>query len=228
MVLHYYAGDNPHVQLLEKELLHWIKDGTTHYRAHNEEKLCAAAYVLPKLYQEYDYYCFLDDDIQINTTTLNAAFAAGKALHLPLYQPALSYNSICGWDFLRTRFDPSKPGASLHFMEEKPRLVPMVEIMMPFFSRSALLKCLPTFDFNCSGWGTDLYQWPTLVGHETFVLDWITAGHYATATRRQRKLENGLTPYQEFWISQWIFAKPDCLPSIIPPGDECDSMRIAI
>ncbi len=213
VVLHYYAGDNSHVPLKDDEILIW-NGGVTHYKSHGTEKLVAAAKLIPDL-PGYEQYAFLDDDLYVSTDTLNQVFRVGKAARLPLYQPALTKTSICGWEFLRSLFDPTRPGEKF-YEKFSPRKVQMVEVMMPFFSRDALVKCLPTFDFNFSGWGTDVYQWPPAVDYQMFVLDWLTVGHYTDATRRQRILPNGLTPWQEYWISQIIFDPNP--PSIFPPG----------
>jgi hypothetical protein len=221
IALHYFAGNNPHVPLKDGELLLW-HDGAIHYRDHGVEKLVAASRMIPRLKVEYDAYAFLDADLEISTAQINQCFQVGAAFKLDLWQPALSLDSICGWEFLRQH--PITDASPTYLF---PRHAPMVEIMMPFFSRKGLSACLPTFDFNYSGWGTDVYQWPKLA--EPHVIDWIVVGHHKEATRRQRKLANGLTPYQEFWIAQWIFADLEMAPpSWTPPAPDCDLMKIQI
>lgn len=150
------------------------------------EKFRTAANVLPAL-PSYSYYAFLDDDLDIDTATLNRLFVVGDSLDLDLYQPALSLDSYCSHNHLRQ-------GALGGPVPVRP--VPFVEIMCPFFSAKALQRCLPTFDLNHSGWGLDCYVWPKLV-ETPFVIDNLPIKHLRAPARRTRLAVNGLTPYQE-------------------------------
>ncbi len=167
------------------------------------EKLNVAASLLPDL-PPYRQYCFLDDDIMVNTYNLNRLFRAGEALRLPLYQPALTRGSFGSYQYLFEAGD------------SQVRRVPMVEIMCPFFSADALHLCRDTFDINESGWGLDCYLWPKIVQWQTFVIDSIPVGHYREPGRRTRLLKNGLTCQQELWIQQ-VINNPDSAETI-PPG----------
>lgn len=159
---------------------------TAEYFIHSpaREKFETAAKLLPGL-PDYKGYAFLDDDLTISTSELNQLFRAGDALRFPLYQPALT---------------PTSYGSHPHlyaYSETVARRVPFVEIMCPFFSEVAFQSCLWTFSHNASAWGLDCYLWPGLVNGECFVIDRLAIGHYRKPGRRDRKLHNGLTPYEE-------------------------------
>lgn len=207
--LHHYAGDNEHVPLKEDELLHWMPDDIWSYKATRGEKLNVAARVIPKL-PPYRQYCFLDDDITVNTYNLNRLFRVGDALRLPLYQPSLTKGSYGSYPHLFQIWDTQCVGAL------PIRSVPLVEIMCPFFSADALHLCKDTFDINESGWGLDCYLWPKIVNGQTFVIDSIPVGHYREPSRRTRILRNGLTCQQELWIQQ-VINNPETAPRN-PPG----------
>lgn len=179
-----------------------------YYHVGPGEKLNIACSKIPNL-PVYHQYAFLDDDLSLTTDELNRLFQVGDALRLPIYQPALTGGSN---------------GSHRHLFQSPytgpVRKVPFVEIMCPFFSADALVKCLPTFDINESGWGLDLYMWPLAVGGETYVVNSIPIGHYRTPERRMRILKNGLTPMQELWIQQRIHdPRPD---NVNPPGFKHD------
>ena len=170
----------------------------------NREKLETAAEIIPAL-PSYKYYAFLDDDLTVTTDELNRLFQVGDGLRLDLYQPALTRNSHSSWGHLLTQ----NLGHGLWNFNPV-RSVEVVEIMCPFFSAKGLEACLPTFDINLSGWGLDCYMWPKRVARH--VIDTIPIGHYREPGRRQRKLRNGLTPYQELWIMKKIHNPDDCSP----------------
>lgn len=167
------------------------------------EKLNVAATLLPGILDGYKQVALLDDDLSLTTDDLNRLFQVGEALRLPLYQPALTRGS-----FFSHPHTVEVEGGVI-------RKVPFVEIMACFFSRSALLDCMPTFDINESGWGLDVFLWPRAVGGECFVVDKIPIGHYRQPGRRDRVLRNGLTAPQEFWIQQ-VIDNPHTSP-FLPP-----------
>lgn len=178
---------------------YWLRPGA--------EKLNVAAALLPGILGGYKQIAILDDDLALTTDDLNRLFRVGGALRLPLYQPALTLGSFCSHKHLFQ---------SKRSLAEPVRQVPFVEIMCPFFSRAALMDCLPTFDINESGWGLDCFLWPKAVGGECYVVDGILVGHYRMPVRRDRTLRNGLTPMQELWIQQ-VCDNPETAP-FWPPG----------
>lgn len=161
------------------------KTGVYLIDAPHEEKLLVAARFMPTYLKNYEQFAFLDDDLTIDVETLNRLFMVGEALRLPLYQPALTRKSFCSHLFLQ-----QIPDAVI-------RKVSFVEIMAPFFSRDALRACLPTFDYNLSGWGLDCYLWPKKVAGECYVIDALPIAHTNPSSRRDRIQRNGKTPAQE-------------------------------
>jgi hypothetical protein len=111
--------------------------------SYGTEKLETAGANIPAL-PPYEFYAFLDDDLEISTLELNAVFKVGEKFKLGSFQPTLTKDSIGSWPHLFTQ--PS----CLHA-----RRVPFVEVMCPFFSRAALDICLWSFNLNQSGWGLD-------------------------------------------------------------------------
>jgi hypothetical protein len=101
------------------------------------------------LIAEYDAIWLPDDDLSVDSATLNRMFAFFCAHRLDLAQPALTPNSYHTWNTLL-----QEPGCHLRYTR-------FVEVMAPLFSRAALRVCAPTFAESPSGWGLD-WVWPTL------------------------------------------------------------------
>jgi hypothetical protein len=160
------------------------------------EKLETAAQLIPTL-PTYKHYAFLDDDLTITADQIDRLFRIGDSLNLDLYQPALSPDSFYSHYFL--------VGTDNHYVMK----VPFVEVMMPFFSKSALDACLPTFDLNVSGWGLDTFMWPARAQPWLINERSLFVGHHRAPARRDRKMRNGLTPMQEFWIMKKIYDPTD-------------------
>lgn len=152
------------------------------------EKFEVAAAALPAL-PSYKYTAFLDDDLTVDTVTLNRLFLVGDCLGLDLFQPALTQDSYSSHFHLKTQ----------HSIV---RQVPFVEIMCPFMSRKMMEKAMPTFGTNISAWGLDCYIWPKLA--TGYVIDPLTVGHLRQPGRRDRVQRNGLTPAQECEILRKI------------------------
>jgi hypothetical protein len=190
----------------------WFHIGMAeHYGRLKGEKLATAAKFLPGIFERYRYVAFFDDDIETTSMDVSRMFTIGDALRLPLFQPALTVNSFGSHNHL---FQQVR-GTIGNWTDDPVRHVPFVEIMVPFFSTAALSLCLPLFDFNMSGWGLDIYDWPQKVNGHTYVLDSIPVAHMREPARRARVLSNGLTPQQELWIAEKVLG-PNCGP-VNPP-----------
>ncbi|RVU17531.1 DUF707 domain-containing protein [Methylobacterium oryzihabitans] len=100
---------------------------------------------------DYDYVAFPDDDIATSWLDLNRIFQFCADYNLLLGQPALSHDSFIAHPILR-----QQPDKIVRFTN-------FVEIMTPFFARSALRRCSGTFHFGESGWGLDTV-WPVILG----------------------------------------------------------------
>lgn len=105
-----------------------------------------------------------DDDIALDTLSINRMFAIVGQYRLQLAQPA-----IAAGDVSFRSFRP-KAGAVLRYS-------PFVEVMCPVFTRDALFRVRPTFRASRSGWGLDL-AWPQFFQPcEVAILDCIHAHH---------------------------------------------------
>lgn len=103
----------------------------------------------PHFLDVYDYFFFPDDDIKMDAVTINALFDTMRQYELKIAQPALSMSYSTWPHTLKDRYC-------------KLRYTNFVEMMVPCFSREALLKVLFTFGENETGWGTETH-WPQLL-----------------------------------------------------------------
>lgn len=102
-----------------------------------------------ELLDRYDCVWFPDDDLAVDTDTINRMFAFFHAHQLSLAQPALTPDSYFTWRML------------LQDRHCQLRFTRFVEVMAPMFSRAALRVCAPSFEESTSGWGLD-WLWPEL------------------------------------------------------------------
>lgn len=142
--------------------------------------------LLPKFRDGYKAFCFLDDDVEIDVTALNWLFTVGMAQGLKLWQPALTWDSVGYWKFLYQRRDSGAP-----------RKVPLVEVMMPFFSAETLDLCSPYFAEFESGHALDQMWAKVLGGHGLYVMDSVTAGHHRPMTSPKWIMSNGMTAHED-------------------------------
>ena len=134
-----------------KTLDRW-RDDAEFYEARPGPKWTGLAALVSEhaaLIDDYDAIWLPDDDLSVDTATLNRMFAFFCAHRLHLAQPALTANSYHTWDTLL-----QEPGCHLRYTR-------FVDVMAPLFSRAALQVCAPTFWESRSGWGLD-WVWPTL------------------------------------------------------------------
>lgn len=103
----------------------------------------------PELLEAYEYFFIPDDDILMDSDSINALFGMMRRYGLKIAQPSL-VNSYYLWG--HTLRDPY---CALRYTN-------FVEMMVPCFSREALGKVLFTFNENETGWGTETH-WPSLV-----------------------------------------------------------------
>lgn len=99
--------------------------------------------IQPEWLETYDYFYFLDDDIEIETKDINKLFTLSKAFGASISQASLSRDSYCSWPMFRQH-----TGCVL-------RYVGQIEVMAPLFHKDALKICLPSFIGNRSSWGID-------------------------------------------------------------------------
>ena len=106
----------------------------------------------PEWLETYDYFYFLDDDIEIDTRQINAMFAFSRAFGIWISQASLTADSFCSWPMFKRK--------SNSFC----RYVGQIEVMSPLFSSYGLKKCMETFISNQSSWGIDSV-WSKLLGY---------------------------------------------------------------
>lgn len=99
--------------------------------------------IKPEWINTYDYFYFLDDDIEIDTRGINEMFRLSHSFQSSISQASLSQDSFCSWPMFK-----QQKGSFL-------RYVGQIEVMAPLFDRSTLVKCLPSFIDNRSSWGVD-------------------------------------------------------------------------
>ena len=102
----------------------------------------------------YDAIWMPDDDILMNTDSINRMFALFKGFDLELAQPALSLDSYYSHPNLLT------------VEHSIIRYCNFVEVMAPIFSKKCLKKISHTLSESPSGWGLDLL-WPSLIKEES-------------------------------------------------------------
>jgi hypothetical protein len=108
----------------------------------------------PEWMDKYDYFFFIDDDVQIDTHGINKMFALSKAHDTWISQPSLTQDSYCSWPILKTN-----ESCYLRYLGQ-------IEVMAPLFNKYALQKCLDagTFITNNSSWGIDC-AWTHILGY---------------------------------------------------------------
>ncbi len=97
-----------------------------------------------ELIDQYDYFFFVDDDIEISKSDISFLFYNMKEHHLQMSQPALTRRSYKSWKSLRRKLL-----SGLRYLSS-------VELMCPMMSRDCVKLLLPTFALNKSGWGIDI------------------------------------------------------------------------
>jgi hypothetical protein len=128
-----------------------------------------------------------DDDVALDTVSINRMFSLVEHHRLKLAQPAIAMGDVSFQSF-RPRV-----GAVLRF-------APFVEVMCPVFAREAFFQVRPTFLAARSAWGLDL-AWPQFFEpREVAILDCIHAHHtrpLASGEAYARFKQLGIDPGQE-------------------------------
>jgi hypothetical protein len=121
----------------------------------------------PDVYDGYEQFLLLDDDIGYTFEDIDRLFDLAAAHDLDLAQASLSHDSAAYWGFLK-----HQPGNVLRYTN-------LVEVMMPLFSRAAFIACIDTFDQSVSSWGLD-FVWAALLSgrqNNLAVIDAVVATH---------------------------------------------------
>ena len=105
----------------------------------------------PDLILRYQAVLFLDDDVEIDASSIETFFRAMAAEKLDLAQPALTADSATAYPFLK------RPSAGPGVMR-----LSSVEIMAPALTRRAIESASWVFAESVSGWGSDLLLGPAV------------------------------------------------------------------
>lgn len=119
-----------------------------------------------ELFEKYEYFFLLDDDIVISTEDVNRLFSMMREYQLKIAQPSLVMSY---YTYKHTAFHP------FYIL----RYTNFVEMMMPCFSRDALKAVLPTFEQKIRWCGIEMH-WPVLVGSnhkDMAIVDAVSAKH---------------------------------------------------
>lgn len=139
------------------------------------------------LFEKYDYFFIPDDDVFIDDFNIDKLFIYMRKYNLEIAQPALT---TMHYAFPITVRQP----------ENEIRYTNFVEIMQPCFSRTALEKCLFTFNINESGWGMD-FHWSSLVNYDqkrVAIIDDIMSVHTRPSRITPTQLEKNSNEYSAY------------------------------
>lgn len=142
----------------------------------------------PEWLNEYEYFYFLDDDIEIDTLQINSLFSLSHGLNSSISQASLTKDSFCSWPIFK-----QKKNSFCRFLGQ-------IEVMAPLFSRDALSLCLPSFISNRSSWGIDS-AWPKILNYpkdKLIVFDIITMKHTLPVGGGELYKKIGVDPHKEW------------------------------
>lgn len=117
----------------------------------------------PDLLDKYEYFFLMDDDIEMSTEEVNKLFGIMKQYHLRIAQPSLVMSYYTYEHTLRNPF------CILRYTN-------FVEMMIPCFSKEALVKVLPTFEEKICFKGIE-YHWAKMVGNGIAIIDIVKVVH---------------------------------------------------
>jgi hypothetical protein len=142
----------------------------------------------PEWLQQYDYFYFPDDDIEIETKQINSLFALSKGFDSAISTASLTKDSFCSWPIFK-----QNAGCFCRFLGQ-------IEVMAPLFNRNALEICLPTFTGNRSSWGIDAV-WSKLLDYpedKLIVFDQVLMRHTQPVGKGELYNKLGVDPHLEW------------------------------
>jgi hypothetical protein len=139
----------------------------TRYLAHKGMKWELLTYALSTLSDFVARYANVwlpDDDIRVGPDQIDRLFALFEKYQLQMAQPAIAAGEV-SYKLFRQR-----PGIILRYS-------PLVELMCPLFTHSALRRVSTTFVESRSGWGLDVI-WPRFfAANEVAIIDAVGVEH---------------------------------------------------
>jgi hypothetical protein len=130
-----FGADDPYA-FPEADYFHYFKGGKW-------DGIHAFFYAHPGLLDEFDQFWFPDDDIECNSSNIEAFFNLAEKYELELAQPSLTKNS-----YFTHAITLNVPFSTVRYTN-------FVELMVPLLNREMLKKSLPLFELSRSGWGID-------------------------------------------------------------------------
>ena len=129
-----------------------------------------------------------DDDLRVGPGQIDRMFALFEKYQLQMAQPAIAAGEV-SYKLFRQR-----PGVVLRYS-------PLVELMCPLFTRSALQSVSATFVESRSGWGLDII-WPRFfAANEVAIIDAVGVEHTrppGKGVMYQSLTHQNIDPRQEF------------------------------
>jgi hypothetical protein len=168
--------NSPHYQVLDLHDFKWVMIQNLFTQS-------------PEWLDKYDYFFFVDDDIEITEEGIISLFQLCRHHQLLLSQPVLTRDSYKSWRVLRKKYI-----AGIRYLST-------VELMCPVMHRDAIRKLLSTFSLNQSGWGIDIL-WGNLLRKEygnyrIAVFDQISARHTKPVGKGELYNKLGKTAVEE-------------------------------
>lgn len=154
------------------------------------ETIARAIHRLSEVIRRYDAVCMPDDDMVMGAQTLNRLFRIFHKYNLDLAHPAIAGGIFYDWDMCRN------PHTVLRYVD-------FVDRICPLFKIDVLLKALPTFTLNRSGWGIELLWGKILKGKRIAIIDDVVVQHRPSRTPPwerdyyKKLIELGIDPYDE-------------------------------
>lgn len=183
-LLFYHETINDASRYADVEYFYHLKD----FKYHMLHRLLTQIH--PEWLQQYDYFYFLDDDIDIDTHGINSMFTLSKTFQSSISQASLSQDSFCSWPMFKQQRNS--------FL----RFVGQIEVMAPLFEREALKLCLPSFIGNRSSWGVDS-AWPAILKYpkdKLVVFDTVVMKHTLPVGGGELYVKIGVNPHDE-WVA---------------------------
>lgn len=142
----------------------------------------------PEWLDQYDYFYFLDDDIEMDTHEINRMFLLSRAFNGDICQASLTQDSFCSWPMFK-----QQPNSFCRFVGQ-------IEVMAPLFHKDALKKCLPSFVGNKSSWGVDSV-WSKLLDYpkdKLIVFDTVIMRHTQPVGGGELYQKIGINPHDDW------------------------------
>ena len=148
----------------------------------------AIAHHVSTLGDRPDYVGLIDDDVALTVSGINAMLATARSHALGSFSAALTQGSC----YSHARF-LQRPGSDV-------RIVPWVEVMMPFYRTDLLVDGAVFFEQSISSYGIDQFVMPLLHhvnGGDAAIIDSVLAEHRRPITSQNKRFSNGRTALEE-------------------------------